>query len=264
MSMMDKRSIVIAAMVMMMTSGAALAQGEPESSVQIVPPTPGAEGQALPAEGQMSQQETARAHISYYLGILVGEGLKKQGIGNPNFDYVFQGVRDSYAGRSQLSEEQLRNAKQMLDTEMQRLAQRFQEVAEQNDQAGQAYRNDYAQREGVQRTDGGLLYRAIAQGAGPAPTESDTVRVTYSGKHVDGTQFLKPTDGVFVLKDVRIEGLRQALRLMKAGDTWELVIPPDLAFGATAQPNIGPNSTLVVELTLHEINPPPPAEAAQP
>ena len=60
---------------------------------------------------------------------------------------------------------------------------------------------------------------------------------------------------------MRIEGLRQALRVMKPGGTWELVIPPALAFGATAQPNIGPNSTLIVELTLHEINPPPAAPA---
>ncbi len=262
MSMFDKRSIAIAAMIMMLVAGVTPAQDEATSSVQIVPP-PAAEGQPLPADGEMSQQETARAHISYYLGILVGEGLKKQGIGNPNFDYVFQGVRDSYAGRSQLSEEQLRNAKAMLDAEMKRLAERFQQVAEQNDQAGQAYRNEYAQRDGVQRSDTGLLYRTITPGAGSSPIETDTVRVTYSGKHVDGTQFLQPTDGTFVLKDVRIEGLRQALRMMKPGGTWELVIAPDLAFGATAQPNIGPNSTLIVELTLHEINPPP-AEPAQP
>jgi FKBP-type peptidyl-prolyl cis-trans isomerase len=262
MSMLDKRFVASVAAMMVLVCTVASAQDESASSVEIVPP-PAAEGQPLPAEGQMSQQETARAHISYYLGILVGEGLKKQGIGNPNFDYVFQGVRDAYAGRSQLSEEQLRNAKAMLDAEMQRLAERFQQVADQNAQAGQAYRNEYAQRDGVQRNDAGLLYRTITPGAGASPIDTDTVRVTYSGKHVDGTQFLQPTDGTFVLKDVRIEGLRQALRMMKPGGTWELVIPPDLAFGATAQPNIGPNSTLVVELTLIEINPPA-AQPAQP
>jgi FKBP-type peptidyl-prolyl cis-trans isomerase len=261
-SMTDRRPIVIATMVMMLFSGSAFAQGEGESSVQLTPPP--AEDQTFPAEGPLSQQETARAHISYYLGILIGEGLKKQGIGNPNFDYVFQGVRDSYAGRSQLSEEQLRNAKVMLDAEMKRLAERFQQVAEHNDQAGQAFRDEYAQRDGVQRTDSGLLYRVIDPGAGSSPTQTDTVRVTYSGTHIDGTQFLQSTDGTFVLKDVRIEGLRQALHLMKPGATWELVIAPALAFGASAQPNIGPNSTIIVELTLHEINPPPSAEATQP
>ena len=43
---------------------------------------------------------------------------------------------------------------------------------------------------------------------------------------------------------------REALKRMPAGSTWEVVIPPTLAYGARGNDNLGPNETLVFVVDL--------------
>jgi FKBP-type peptidyl-prolyl cis-trans isomerase len=40
------------------------------------------------------------------------------------------------------------------------------------------------------------------------------------------------------------EGLSQALQLMPVGSRWEIVIPPEFAYGENGALPIGPNATL--------------------
>jgi FKBP-type peptidyl-prolyl cis-trans isomerase FklB len=43
---------------------------------------------------------------------------------------------------------------------------------------------------------------------------------------------------------------------MKEGSKWQLVLPPELAYGERgAGPRIGPNATLVFEVELLEVEP---------
>jgi FKBP-type peptidyl-prolyl cis-trans isomerase len=46
---------------------------------------------------------------------------------------------------------------------------------------------------------------------------------------------------------------------MHAGDEWELVIPSELGYGANGTPDgsIGPNQTLVFDMTLVSVQPAP-------
>jgi len=74
---------------------------------------------------------------------------------------------------------------------------------------------------------------------------------------IDGTEFDssysrgKPTS--FPVNRV-IAGWTEALQLMKEGDKWELYIPSNLAYGERgAGANIGPNSTLIFEIELIEV-----------
>jgi FKBP-type peptidyl-prolyl cis-trans isomerase FklB len=48
----------------------------------------------------------------------------------------------------------------------------------------------------------------------------------------------------------------EALQKMKAGDKWQLFVPPNLAYGAESPgPPIEPNSLLVFEIELVEVLP---------
>jgi FKBP-type peptidyl-prolyl cis-trans isomerase FklB len=63
-----------------------------------------------------------------------------------------------------------------------------------------------------------------------------------------------------------IKGWTEALQLMPVGSTWQLFVPPDLAYGERqAGPDITPGSTLVFEVELMSIQPktaPAPDKAA--
>jgi FKBP-type peptidyl-prolyl cis-trans isomerase FklB len=49
--------------------------------------------------------------------------------------------------------------------------------------------------------------------------------------------------------------------MMHEGDQWQLVIPADLAYGADgAGSAIGPNQTLVFDMTLISVQPTPPPQ----
>jgi len=48
-----------------------------------------------------------------------------------------------------------------------------------------------------------------------------------------------------------IPGMKEALKLMPVGSKWEIVMPPELAYGERgAGREIGPNATLIFELEL--------------
>lgn len=86
-------------------------------------------------------------------------------------------------------------------------------------------------REGVHATDSGLLYEVITEGEGSMPSDSDKVRVTYTGRLADGTVF-DETDRpvVFPLQGL-VAGFTEGLKLMKAGGEYRLFIPPQLGYG---------------------------------
>lgn len=107
-------------------------------------------------------------------------------------------------------------------------------------------------------TDSGLIYEIVTQGDGPKPGLYDTVTVHYRGTLTDGTEFDSsystgrpatfPVNGV-------IKGWNEALRMMPTGSKWNLIIPPELAYGEQgAGSKIGPNATLNFEVELLKIN----------
>lgn len=111
-----------------------------------------------------------------------------------------------------------------------------------------------------------LRYRVLA--AGPAdgahPTRKDVVTVRYTGKFLDGKVFDSSKDqpgGTATFPVGRlIPGWVVALQLMRPGDHWELIVPPEMAYGAPGAGGvIPPNSTLVFDMELVSIVPPAPA-----
>ncbi|KND47299.1 MAG: FK506-binding protein 2 [Parcubacteria bacterium C7867-004] len=93
-------------------------------------------------------------------------------------------------------------------------------------------------------------------GTGAEAKTGDTVIVTYIGALPDGTVFdasKNHGDGTFsfTLGEGRvIQGWDKGVVGMKVGGTRQLVIPPDMGYGAGGQGPIPPNATLLFEIEL--------------
>jgi FKBP-type peptidyl-prolyl cis-trans isomerase len=104
-------------------------------------------------------------------------------------------------------------------------------------------------------TSTGLKYQVLKHGTGTvSPKATDTVKVHYHGTLLDGTVFDSSVERgqpiSFPLNRV-IPGWTEGLQLMKVGDKFKFVIPPELAYGPSSpSPKIPPNSTLVFEVEL--------------
>ena len=107
----------------------------------------------------------------------------------------------------------------------------------------------------IKTTASGLKYQVLKQGNGTAsPKATDTVKVHYQGTLLDGTIFdssIQRGEPIsFPLNGV-IPGWTEGLQLMKVGDRFKFIIPPNLAYGPNSpSPAIPPNSTLVFEVEL--------------
>jgi len=111
---------------------------------------------------------------------------------------------------------------------------------------------------GVVTTDSGLQYEVLKSGNGATPGPTDTVTTHYHGTFVDGRVFDSSVErGVPASLPVNgvIKGWTEALQLMKVGDKWKIVCPPDLAYGEQGRSGIPPNSTLVFEIELLDVQP---------
>lgn len=76
--------------------------------------------------------------------------------------------------------------------------------------------------------------------------------VRYHGRLIDGTSFGATPEGktaTIRLTDA-ITGWREAIRRMPAGSTWEIVVPPSMAYAARGASTVGPNETLVFHVEL--------------
>lgn len=107
-------------------------------------------------------------------------------------------------------------------------------------------------------TSSGLQYRILNEGFGyDSPGPESVVSVHYRGKLTNGLEFdssyKRNQPASFPVNGV-IRGWTEALQLMKEGDKWELIIPPDLGYGSKGAGNIiPPDSTLIFEVELIEI-----------
>jgi FKBP-type peptidyl-prolyl cis-trans isomerase FkpA len=108
---------------------------------------------------------------------------------------------------------------------------------------------------GAVKTDSGLVYRALKEGSGAQPRETDTVRVHYRGTFPDGKEFdssLKRGEPAeFPLNRV-IKCWTEGVQKMKVGGKAKLTCPPQLAYGerGTGGGAIPANATLVFEVEL--------------
>ena len=100
----------------------------------------------------------------------------------------------------------------------------------------------------------------IVEGDGPAAAPGDTLTMQYVGvNYSDGKQFDASWDNgqpfTFQLGTGQvIQGWDQGIAGMKVGGRRELIVPPDLAYGAQGSPPaIGPDETLIFVVDLLDV-----------
>ncbi len=125
-----------------------------------------------------------------------------------------------------------------------------------NRKAGEDFLAANAKKEGVTVLPSGLQYKVLTQGNGPIPKQTNTVKVNYEGRLIDGTVFdssyKREEPSTFGVRQV-IPGWVEALCLMPVGSKWELYIPQDLAYGNRNQGQIKPFSALIFTVELLSI-----------
>ena len=126
-------------------------------------------------------------------------------------------------------------------------------------ESNQKFLADNGARKDVVTLPDGLQYRVITSGHGkPVTSPTDVVTVTYKGWTIDGHVFDRTQHGQTASFPAGqlIPGWVEALRLMHAGDEWQIVIPAELGYGAEgAGADIPPNQTLVFNMQLIAVHP---------
>src|SRR5206468_4290666 len=167
-------------------------------------------------------------------------------------------IKDSIANKPQLTPDQVKDVMAQFEKDIE---QKQKQLGEKNKTEGAKYLEDNKKKPGVKATASGLQYKVEKEGTGPQPKATDMVTVNYRGTLIDGTEFdssyKRGQPATFPVNGV-IKGWTEALQLMKQGAKYQLFIPSSLAYGERAMgPDIGPNSTLIFEVELQDVKPPP-------
>jgi peptidylprolyl isomerase len=107
-------------------------------------------------------------------------------------------------------------------------------------------------------TKSGLKYAVISEGDGPAVQAGKVITVNYSGYLLDGTLFDSSVERdepiQFVVGQGQvIAGWDEGLQLLKKGDKARFIIPPQLGYGEMQMAKIPPNSTLIFDIEVINI-----------
>jgi FKBP-type peptidyl-prolyl cis-trans isomerase FklB len=214
---------------------------------------------AFPLFGQdkSPQLKDQKDKVSYSIGMQIGFNLARQKV-DINPDILAAGIKDSLAGKPQLNPDQVKDVMAQFEKDME---QKQKELGEKNKTEGAKFLEENKKKPGVKTTASGLEYIVEKEGSGTPPKATDMVTVNYRGTLIDGTEFdssyKRNQPATFPVNGV-IKGWTEALQLMKPGAKYKLFIPANLAYGERAMgPDIGPNSTLIFEVELMEVKPPP-------
>ena len=206
-----------------------------------------------------------KARLSYAIGVTFATRWKEQGV-DVDPDAVLRGLKDMQSGKPLLMSQQEMSS--LMNQVQQEIANRTQQRLEKIEAEGEAFLAANKTKPGVVTLSDGLQYKIITEGGGALPVDGDTVTVNYRGTFVDGTEFASRNSGQVPVGRNAIPGLDEALKEMKTGSKWQIVIPAQLAYGQRGVGPIPPNSALIMEVELLSIqhpNPPsPPPAAAEP
>ncbi len=214
---------------------------------------------ALAAVSAQAQDlESEKGKLSYAVGWDLGADIARRG---EDFDVeaLISAIRDSAAGRDpQVEAAEMRR----LLTELQERVREeqiaaLQQLAEDNQAKADAFLAENQNKTGIVVLPSGVQYRIIEEGNGSRPGLEDTVSVHYRSSKVDGIEldssFARGVPQEFTVNQV-LQGWQEVLPLMKVGSTWQIFVPPELAFGQRGNPPaVGPNEALMFDLKLLEI-----------
>jgi FKBP-type peptidyl-prolyl cis-trans isomerase FklB len=212
----------------------------------------------LMASPAMAQDLTTdKGKLSYAVGWDIGEDIQRRG-GEFDVETIIAAIRDSGAGKEPQvpAEEMVALLTALQQKVRQEQAEAFQKLAADNQVKSDEFLAANKAKNGVVALPSGVQYRIIDEGEGGRPNMDSTVKVHYRGSKVNGLEFdssfARGVPEEFTVNTV-LKGWQEVLPLMKTGATWQVFVPPELAFGARGNPPVGPNEALIFDLKLVEI-----------
>ena len=189
----------------------------------------------------------------YTVGHTMGQRMKNLSLTDDEIAAVNMGLTDAAKGtEAQVNPDEFRVKIQEL------FKGRMTKAAVSEKEKGKAYLEKFVKEEkDVVKTESGLAFKILSEGKGNNPNPTDTVKVHYHGKLIDGTVFDSSKDRgqpiTFPLNRV-IKGWTEGVQKVKEGGKIKLVIPSDLAYqDSGAPPKIPGGATLIFDVELIEI-----------
>ncbi|HEY5775648.1 MAG TPA: FKBP-type peptidyl-prolyl cis-trans isomerase [Xanthomonadales bacterium] len=204
--------------------------------------------------------DTDEKKLGYIIGMDIGKSLREQGTA-VDLDTLIAAIRATYKGEelAMTAEEAAQVRKDYIEKRQAEQKAEAAAAGQTNLVAGQEFLAENAKKEGVQTTASGLQYKVETMGTGPKPAATDTVKVHYRGTLLDGTEFdssyARNEPISFGLNRV-IAGWTEGVQLMPVGSKFTFYIAPELAYGEGGGGPIPPNSTLIFEVELLDIEAP--------
>lgn len=199
---------------------------------------------------------------SFVAGYQMMKKMEQQG-GDLTLEKMFEGMNLASEGKElEMSDEQVTAMMTSFQKVIQKRAtEKAKMLLDENTAATKAYMAKNGENPSVKSLPNGVQFEVLVPGTGASPIEGDVVKVDYHGTLIDGTVFdstVKPPSGreprsaEFGVDRV-VPGFSAALKAMKVGGKWKIVIPGELAYGANGRGKIGPNQALIFELSLLDI-----------
>ena len=199
---------------------------------------------------------------SYAMGATSGgyvlNGLQQQkeiGIGY-DADAVIKGFADALKKEAKLSDDEIakllnKRAENLDKIIKEKEAATLKERIEQ----GKAFMDKNAKNKNVKTTKSKLQYEIIKSSSkGATPKPESIIIASYKASFIDGKVFDETKEAPAHLSMLNlIPGLEEGLMLMKEGDKYKFVIPPELAYGDSGVENIPGGATIVFEIELIKV-----------
>ena len=214
---------------------------------------------ALTAGNAVAQDtSTEKGKLSYALGYQLGRETIESGE-VLDLATMTKALQDGYAKKDPaVPVDQMRDAYQDMQKRLQAKAKAaFDKAAAENKTKSDAYLAQNKAKAGVKTLASGVQYRVIENGTGPKPTQASTVELEVAGPFPWGQQ---PTPAPAAqkmnatkLSEIEIPAIREVLLMMPQGSKWEVVLPPEKAFGNDPRSPFPPNVAVQFEIKLTSV-----------
>ncbi len=204
-----------------------------------------------------TELNTEEQKLGYIIGMDIGKSLRTQGT-TVDLDALLDAIRATYLGEELAMSAEDAAAIREAYVQKRQASQQAESsaVSGANLAEGQKFLAENKVKDGVKTTDSGLQYKVLTMGDGAKPAATDTVKVHYKGTLLDGTEFdssyARNEPISFALNRV-IPGWTEGVQLMPIGSKFVFYIASELAYGEGGGGPIPPNSTLVFEVELLDI-----------